>query len=339
MQRRPLLKTAMAAAVAATLAILPSTASAAGEGKAWETAARMKRGVNIIGYDPLWKDPAKARFKTRHFRTIRQGGFDFVRVVLQSFDHMDANNRLDPQWLNTLDWVVREARAAGLTVILDEHDFNKCADDPVACKPKLSAFWEQVAERYKDQPDTVLFELLNEPNTKLDAATWNAFVRELVPLIRRTNPGRTLVIGPSRWNNVEELATLELPANDRNILVTFHSYEPFRFTHQGAPWAEDMKDVSGVPFTDADAAAIRSLFDKAKAWSDAADRPLLLGEFGAFDKSGMPMELRVAYTSTVAREAERHGFPWAYWQFDSDFIVYDLDQDRWVEPIRKALVP
>ncbi|TCP72457.1 hypothetical protein [Sphingomonas sp. PP-CE-1G-424] len=38
------------------------------------------------------------------------------------------------------------------------------------------------------------------------------------------------------------------------------------------------------------------------------------------------------------KAAEAHGFPWAYWQFDSDFIVYDIDHDRWVEPIRQALV-
>lgn len=42
---------------------------------------------------------------------------------------------------------------------------------------------------------------------------------------------------------------------------------------------------------------------------------------------------------TVRREAEAHGFPWAYWRFDSEFILYDIDRDRWVEPIRKALVP
>jgi endoglucanase len=51
------------------------------------------------------------------------------------------------------------------------------------------------------------------------------------------------------------------------------------------------------------------------------------------------MESRVCYTSFVAREAERLGWGWGYWQFDSDFIVYNIDQDQWVEPIRAALVP
>ncbi len=51
------------------------------------------------------------------------------------------------------------------------------------------------------------------------------------------------------------------------------------------------------------------------------------------------MDSRVRYTSFVARQAERLGWSWGYWQFDSDFIVYDINQGRWVEPIRDALIP
>jgi endoglucanase len=324
-------------ALALGAATLAGAAQAAGD--AWATARSMHRGVNIIGYDPIWKDPAKARFKAEHLGIIRRGGFDFVRVVLQSFDHMDAQDRLDPKWLETLDWVVNNARAAGLTVILDEHDFNKCSEDPVACKPKLTAFWRQIGERYRDEPNTVLFELLNEPHAPLDAAAWNDMLEELIPVVRATNPDRTLVIGPTRWNNLEELPNLALPKEDRNILVTFHSYDPFRFTHQGAPWT-DMKTVSGVTFgSSEDYAALKKQYDTVAAWSKREDRPVLMGEFGAYEKSGTPMKYRAAYTAAVAREAERHGFPWAYWQFDSDFIVYDIDKGAWVEPIRKALIP
>jgi endoglucanase len=316
-----------------------SPASETGAGPAWRMAARLRRGVNIVGYDPMWNDPAKARFKARHFRIIKQGGFDFVRVVLQSFGHMDARNRLDPRWLATLDRVVAQATGAGLGVIIDEHDFNLCSGAPNACEPKLVAFWTQIGARYRNAPDTVLFELLNEPHAPLDGPRWNAMLRKLIPLVRSTNPARTLVIGPTRWNNLEELPGLELPKADRNIIATFHSYEPFRFTHQGAPWAADVAGLKNIPFTAADEARIKTDYDKVGAWSKANDRPVLMGEFGAYEKSGTPMAARVRYTATVRREAEAHGFPWAYWQFDSDFILYDIDRERWVEPIRKALVP
>lgn len=331
----PVLTALLATLVATPLAAQTGTH----DGAAWTTAARMHRGVNIIGYDPIWNDPAKARFKARYFPMIRHAGFDFVRVVLQSFGHMDSANRLDPQWLKTLDWVVRNATDAGLSVIVDEHDFDVCSKDADACRPKLLAFWRQVGERYRSAPPSVLFELLNEPHGQLDAARWNATLAELIPLVRASNPDRTLVIGPTSWNSFKQLPTLALPANDRNILVTFHYYDPFHFTHQGAGWAEGVKDLHGVPFTDADAAQIGRDFDTVAAWSRTNDRPVLLGEFGAYDGSGTPIADRARWTATVRADAEARGFPWAYWQFDSNFIVYDVDGERWVEPILQALIP
>ena len=259
-----------------------------------------------------------------------------MRVNLFAFEHMDPKHNLPKAWLERLDWVVREAGEAALGVILDEHDFESCGKDADACEPRLRAFWRQVAGRYKAAPASVAFELLNEPHGQLDAARWNALSAQLLAIVREANPKRTVVIGPTRWNNMEELPTLKLPENDRNILVTFHSYEPFRFTHQGAPWA-NLTDVRGVSFGEKDKAEIRAGFDRVAAWARANRRPILLGEFGAYDKSGTPMEQRVDYTRTVAREAERHGFAFAYWQFDSDFIAWDMSRDGWVEPIRHAL--
>src|SRR6185437_2657361 len=130
------------------------------------------RGVNVLGYDPYWKDTSKRRFEWRHFTKIRRGGFDFVRLNLQAFRFMDAGNRLDPVWLAKLDDVVREAGKAGLGVIIDEHDFNPCSEDLDVCRTKLSAFWEQVAPRFAKAPRNVAFELLNEPHDKLNGEPW-----------------------------------------------------------------------------------------------------------------------------------------------------------------------
>ena len=73
------------------------------------------------------------------------------------------------------------------------------------------------------------------------------------------------------------------------------------------------------------------------AWARAHNRPVYLGEFGAYDKGAM--EARARYTSSVARAAEQRGWSWSYWQFDSDFILYDVGRDAWVEPILHALIP
>ena len=75
----------------------------------------------------------------------------------------------------------------------------------------------------------------------------------------------------------------------------------------------------------------------AQDWSKKYNRPLTLGEFGAYEKADLPSRIR--WTNYIARQAEARKWSWSYWQFDSDFILYDLDKDEWVLPIRDALIP
>jgi endoglucanase len=316
----------------------PLLAGAAGQPlTAAAQVAQMKRGVNIVGYDPLWRDASKARFRQKHFRIIKDGGFDHVRINLHGFQHMDGQLTLDPAWFATLDALVHEALAQKLQVVLDEHDYEQCAEDTARCRRFVLAFWTQVAEHFRNAPPDVVYEILNEPNGKLDAE-WNALLADALALIRKTNPTRNVVIGPAFWNNISYLPQLQLPKDDRHIIVTVHYYLPMRFTHQGARWTPEYRDVSGVTWgTAAERAALEADFDGVQAWAKANDRPILLGEFGAYDQG--PLDSRVAYTAAVARAAERRGWAWSYWQFDSNFVVYLIDADRWNEPIYRALVP
>ena len=157
--------------------------------------------------------------------------------------------------------------------------------------------------------------------------------------MRATSPTRAVIVGPGQWNGIGALPSLVLPENDRNLIVTVHYYQPMEFTHQGAPWNEGTKNLSGITWTGTDQERRRTELDFARVqeWAAAHDRPVYLGEFGAYDKADM--DSRARYTAHVARTAERLGWSWGYWQFDSDFVVYDVANDRWVEPLLKALVP
>jgi endoglucanase len=304
----------------------------------FEQVKTMGRGVNILGYDPLWRDFEQARFHERHFQRIHEGGFQTVRINLQAFQHMNDANQLSVAWFKTLDWAVKNALANNLRVILDEHDYGICGTAADASKPKLLAFWEQVAEHYKDAPNGVMFEILNEPNTQLTAEVWNAWLKEALAIIRKTNPRRNVIVGPASWNNIHYLDKLRLPAGDRDIIATVHYYLPMEFTHQGASWNHATANLSGVTWgTLVEKRLLEDDFSGVQQWSKSENRPILLGEFGAYDKG--EMDSRVRYTSFVARTAEHLGWAWTYWQFDSDFIVWDMAKDDWVHAIWKALVP
>ncbi len=300
---------------------------------------KLGRGVNILGYDhAFWKDRTKGRFKESYFKMIKDAGFSSVRVNLYPFSFMDKDHKLDPSWLKSLDWVVEKGLKSDLMVILDLHEFTAMADDPEAKKDMFLSFWKQVAPRYKDKPGNVVFEILNEPNQKLTVDMWNDFLIEAMSIIRQTNPDRTLIIGPGNWNGIESLNTLKLPEKDRNIVVTVHFYHPMRFTHQGAPWAKEYKNLSGIQWkgTDAEKEEVESKLKLAADWSGQNKRPVFLGEFGAYDRGDM--DSRARYTAFVARTAEKFNFCWAYWQFDSDFIVYNIEKEAWVTPILNALM-
>ena len=148
-----------------------------------------------------------------------------------------------------------------------------------------------------------------------------------------------MIVGPAEWNNLYALHELELPEDDRHLIVTFHYYAPFEFTHQGADWADGSADWLGTTWrgTSAEQEAIRHDLDVAVLWAAYHQRPLYLGEFGVY--SAADMASRAAWTDFVARQAESRGMAWAYWEFCSGFGVYDPDRDVWREPLLEALVP
>ena len=164
-------------------------------------------------------------------------------------------------------------------------------------------------------------------------------IREAYQILRESNPKRTLIIGTINGNQIKFLKDLTLPEDDRNIIVAIHYYSPIQFTHQGAPWSVKNKDLSGIEWIQSkdDEKAVNLIL----IWLRIGLRPitghLTLGEFGAYEKADMPS--RVRWTNYIARQAEARKWSWSYWQFDSDFIVYDMDKDEWVIPIRDALVP
>jgi endoglucanase len=322
--------------------LLTGVALAAGsEGEdAFGRNRMLGRGVNVLGYDPIWESVDKARFKDRHFKVIRAGGFDTLRVNLQPFRHMGAEPeyRLSDSWWHTTDWIVTNALAANLNVILDFHEYETTAKDAEGNKNRFLAFWRQVAPHYRNASSSVLFEILNEPNGKVTPQLWNQYLGEALAIIRESNPARTVIIGPAFWNSIDHLAELKLPEQDRHLIVTVHYYLPMNFTHQGAPWA-GLQDKVGVVWrgTSQERSVIVVNFLKAQDWAQRHHRPIFLGEFGSYDKGDMASRAR--YTDCVARMAEGFGWSWAYWQFDSDFIAYDIPKDQWVEAIHHALIP
>lgn len=306
---------------------------------AFEQNKKMGRGVNIIGYDPIWNDMAKARMQPFHFKKIKEAGFDNVRVKISPFRFAmgDSNYTIKPSFFKTLDYIIKQSLDNKLMTIVDFHEHGAMEKDPLGTKPMLLAMWQQIAEHCKNYSNDVVFEIANEPNMKPEL--WNSIYLQAYEIIRKSNPNRTLLVGTVYGNQIQFLKDLILPEKDRNIIVAIHYYSPIQFTHQGAPWSVKNKNLSGITWTKTEdqQKAVQKDFDFAANWAKEQDRPLTLGEFGAYEKADM--QSRVLWTDYVARQAELRNWSWSYWQFDSDFILYDIDGNKWVEPIKNALIP
>jgi len=279
--------------------------------------------------------------KEEYFDLIKQAGFQSVRIPARWSAHAESSApcRIEPRFFARVDWAVRQALSRRLRPVLNMHHYGEIMENPDQHRARFLAIWTQIATHYKGYPAALSFELLNEPQGKLTAEKWNRLLAEAIAVVRRTNPKRKIVVGPAGWNNIGELGNLELPENDRNLIVTVHYYSPFRFTHQGAGWVGNQSQAwLGTKWTGtkAERLAVTRDLDTAITWAVEHRRPIYLGEFGAYSKADL--ESRARWTRFVAGEALKRKIGFAYWEFCSGFGVYDAGRGQWVQPLKEALL-
>jgi endoglucanase len=275
------------------------------------------------------------------FANVAQAGFTHVRIPVRWSAHaaQTAPYEIDESFAKRVDWAVHTALNAGLRAIVNVHHYNELIADPKANIARLIGIWRQISARYASYPETLYFELLNEPNTTLDEQWTNAVYAQLLPVVREKNPHRMVIVGPTQWNQIPKLPGLVLPEEDHDLIVTFHYYEPYFFTHQGATWDEKMKNVKGNvwPGPLGGKKEIEADFAEAMDWGRSHHRPLYLGEFGAFSAS--PMQYRKAWTKAVVDTALDTELPYAYWELRSGFGAFDSSRNAWRKELIDALLP
>lgn len=329
--------------IIAVLGLIVAGCSCFGETRdAFHWNALIGRGVNLGNALEAPKEGQwGVTLREEYFGLIREAGFDSVRIPVRWSAHAkrEPPYTIDSDFMKRVEWAVEQALDRQLVAILDMHHYKEMESRPRAEKERFLALWKQISEHYRESPATLYFELMNEPCREMTSKLWNDYAVEAIGAIRKTNPRRAIVVGPVQWNNATRLKGLKLPEDDRNLIVTFHNYRPFKFTHQGAGWVGDQsKKWLGTKWagTDSQKKEVREYLDIAADWGESRNRPLFMGEFGAYSKADMA--LRARWTEFVRREAEKRGFSWAYWEFCAGFGVYDPDTNRWKHPLRKALL-
>lgn len=276
--------------------------------------------------------------RAQDFKHIKRAGFDTVRVPIKFSAHAEplVPYRISPDFLKRIDQIVDWAINEDLQVIIDTHHYLELMDNPDFHEPRLAAIWEQLSYHYATAPQNVIFELINEPYGGMTIERTDRLNKRLLDIIRQNNKDRWVVVGSAGWGTLEALMKSRPPVDPR-VITTFHYYDPFDFTHQGAEWAHEQHPVGRVwTGQGAEGTALAKTMTEAARWRNKTGMPMLLGEFGAFGEGDM--QSRARWTQAVRMEAEKHNIGWCYWEWGAGFAVYDVPNEAWYPEMRKALV-
>ena len=187
---------------------------------------RLRKGINT-DFSPLGTNPEKVHYDPAYFDAAKAAGFESVRFFI--------NYTKAP---GVYDQVVKDALDRGLVVVL-------CMWASNTGQEEFARQWEAIARHYKDYPESLAFELFNEPQgSKVsDPLTAMRWCNAAIPAIRKSSPARTILVGGPQWNQIEMLSYLSpdylpyrLPdgtgfAEDQNLVGACHYYLPLKFTH------------------------------------------------------------------------------------------------------------
>lgn len=212
------------------------------------------KGTNIAH----WLSQSEARgaqrdsfFQEKDVRIIKELGFDHMRLPIDEEQMWDEKGvRHDDAFklmTNSIEWCIKHQLKVIVDLhILRSHHFN-AEVKPLWTDPKeqekFYALWVDLSSALKKYSvGDVAYELMNEAVAD-DPEQWNNLVDKAVKTLRTLEPERIIVIGSNMWQSANTFDVLKVP-KDKNIILSFHFYEPFFLTHHHGSWTS-LRDYTG----------------------------------------------------------------------------------------------
>jgi aryl-phospho-beta-D-glucosidase BglC (GH1 family) len=289
-----------------------------------DAAKAMGRGINMGNtlespYEGSWGNPAVV---PSNFDDYKNAGFTCVRLPITWDKHTGAAPpyTIDPVWLNRIDTIVNWGLSRGLIIIINAHheSWLKAAGAYTAAnKERFDSIWSQVATRFKDKSDSLLFEVINEPYPMTSANVTDLNAR-IISIMRKTNPTRVVLFSGYQWSNSAELVAAVIPI-DTFLIGYYHSYDPYPFGLIGTGTYGSSTDINTTI----------QKFTQVASWSSLHNKPVTLSEFGAMDTSDY--NSRMCYYGTVTQQALAHNIPFQAWEDGGQFKFYNRADHTWNE--------
>jgi len=333
--------------------------------------APFHRGVNLTN----WFQASGARevqytkYSKQDFSNIRSLGFDVIRlpINLHYMTGGEPDYILDDLFLENLHRVADWAEELQIHLIFDNHTFSVENDTDPNVGMILNKVWKQMAMQFADRSEYIYYEVLNEPHGIADAV-WNNIQQSVVDTIRQYDSIHYIVIGPAGWNSYNNLSAMPF-YEDEKLIYTFHFYDPFLFTHQGASWVSpSMEDVENIPFpygadsmparpqvyagtwvgnlydsypASGTVQKVRDLIDIAVQFREQRHVPIYCGEFGVYQPTSQETH-RINWYRTTGQYLDSMDIAWTMWDYHGGFGLFEENSNGLFEhdlniPLLEAL--
>ena len=330
---------------------------------------KIQRGTNVSHWLSQSEERGEAREKhiqEDDFARLDSLGFDFVRLPIDEVQFWDENGTKLPEAWQLMDNAIRWAEKHHLRTIVDlhiirSHYFNAVNEGQAdantlftseKAQQDLINMWYQLSDALKGYScDSVAYEFMNEPVAD-DAEQWNRLIAKVHKALRERESQRTLVIGSNMWQSYGTIKDLKVPEGDKNIILSFHYYNPMLLTHYGAWWTPLAKytgkvNYPGILVSKEDyEAAPDSLKPELEQYTkdewnidricadfkdaiEAAKKynlQLFCGEWGVYEP--VDRELAYKWTKDMLTVFKENNIAWTTWCYDADFGFWDQQKHQ-----------
>lgn len=324
---------------------------------AFERAGHLRRGINASGWFAQAPDYSVKRLETyttaADIAFMSSMGFDHIRLSIDAdplVEWQRAGGGTTP-FMTELDRVVKTILDNHLSVILDVHptsSYKAQLRQGTHGVQEFALLWRDFATHYAaSDPEHVFFEIMNEPEQE-DPFRWQGIEAVVAEAVRDVAPKHTILVAGARWSGLEDLLALE-PIALPNVIYTFHDYEPFAFTHQGATWTSpEVRPLRAIPYPSSPEAVASKIGQEpglsaqffldqygqaqwngirvehtlsfAALWAEKHHAPVYCGEFGALRNFADP-QARARWLLDTRTALEKYNIGWAMWDFQGGFGV------------------
>lgn len=328
-------------------------------GAGWNYGNTLEANSGGMPSETVWGNPAASQ---EMIDAVAEAGFKTVRIPVSYLGKIDDDNgyKVDEEWLDRIQQVVDYCRKDNLYVIINVHGdgYNTIDGGWLLCngdnqeyiKEKYEALWKQIAEKFADYDEHLIFESMNEvfdnvygkdPDRRY-YSNINDYNQIFIDTVRSTGSNNThrWVMVPG-WNTDINFTAgdygFRIPEDKDNtsdegrIIISVHCYDPWDYcgseNNNTFLWGEKGEEIIEVNGADTRSKAtwgeeehIQQQMQKLKTTFIDNGYPVVIGEFGCIDKtlanSGIPNQIaenRVYYDAFVAGTAAEYGITPVYW--------------------------